>query len=70
MKKFRPAAVPIATIDPYFNMWSFADCLYDDDTRHWTGARNSMVGMIKNGKKYGGLWERFQMENIITMSRM
>lgn len=51
MKKFRPAAVPIATIDPYFNMWSFADCLYDDDTRHWTGARNSMVGMIKNGKK-------------------
>lgn len=51
MKKFRPAAVPIATVDPYFNIWSFADCLYDDDTRHWTGARNSMVGLIKNGKK-------------------
>lgn len=46
-KKLRYPAVPLLNIDPYFNMWSFSDCLTDDITRHWTGARNAMVGMIK-----------------------
>lgn len=53
MKKLHSPAVPLLTIDPYFSIWSCADKLYDDETRHWTGACHSMVGMIRyEGKTY------------------
>jgi hypothetical protein len=44
---FQPRAVPLVTSDPYFSIWSFADHLTDDDTRHWTGAQQLLESMVK-----------------------
>ena len=46
MQNFRPTAIPLITSDPYFCVWSFSDRLYDDHTRHWTGHRQSMSGVL------------------------
>ena len=46
-KKFLPRAIPLVTVDPYFNIWSFSDRLYDDTPRHWTGHQNTMTGLIR-----------------------
>lgn len=51
--EWKPTAIPLITVDPYFSIWSFSHCLYDDSTRHWTGRRNSMAGMIRiDGRTY------------------
>ena len=46
MNAFRPTAIPLMTTDPFFSIWSFADRLTDDSPRHWTGRRQSMLGVL------------------------
>jgi len=49
----RPPAVPLVAHDPYFSIWSMADKLNAEGTKHWTGKPNTLVMLARiDGKIY------------------
>ena len=44
--KLRAPAYPLINVDPYFTVWSMADKLHDAPVKHWTGAVNTLIGIV------------------------
>lgn len=57
---------PLIAHDPYFSIWSATDQVNKSVTKHWTGASQSLIGIIKvDGVSYNFLGSAEKPYNII-----
>ena len=63
-------AYPLITHDPYFSIWSVTDELNSSATTHWTGASQSLTGLVKvDGVTYRVLGQNVQSyQSVIATS--
>ena len=69
----RPPAVPLITHDPYFSIWSMADRLTDENTKHWTGSEQPMSGLARiDGKvfRFMGGTPRGTQAEVMTQEKL
>ncbi|HMI02716.1 MAG TPA: DUF4965 domain-containing protein [Pedobacter sp.] len=61
---------PLITHDPYFSIWSNTGEVNQSVTKHWTGADQSLLGVIKvDGRSYGFLGAMEQVfKNVLASS--
>ena len=50
--RYRPVAVPLITVDPFFSVWSCDDALYGGPTEHWCGKPSPIMAGIYVGKTF------------------
>ena len=69
--QMRPPAVPLVAHDPYFSIWSMADHLNDDGTKHWTGKPNTLTAYARiDGKSYRIMGRDRQAGNELAQTRL
>ena len=69
--QMRPPAVPLVAHDPYFSIWSMADRLNGDGTKHWTGKPNTLTAYARiDGKSYRIMGRDRQAGNELAQTRV
>ena len=67
--KFRPAAVPLITVDPFFSVWSCSDALYATPTEHWSGRPCPIVAGVFVDQQFQSV-SGFDMDGKLLRNRI